>query len=69
MNIGLMSHARCWRTQDNSTPKLFVVVPELPKGALVEKQVLVHTGQCEAEDDDGTTVRRLVDPIYAHGEF
>ncbi|KAI0774189.1 hypothetical protein C8Q74DRAFT_1201149 [Fomes fomentarius] len=59
--------ASAQHTEDRSAPTLFVVVPELPKGALVEKQVLVHTGQCNVEDDDGTIVRRIVEPIYTHG--
>ncbi|RPD67264.1 hypothetical protein L227DRAFT_582593 [Lentinus tigrinus ALCF2SS1-6] len=53
--------------EDAYAPTLFVVVPELPKGALVEKQVLVHTGQCDIEDDDGTLVRRTVEPFYEQG--
>ncbi|TFK92194.1 hypothetical protein K466DRAFT_540202 [Polyporus arcularius HHB13444] len=54
--------------EDVHAPTLFVVVPELPKGALIEKQVLVHTGQCDiADDDDGTLVRRSVEPSYEQG--
>ncbi|TBU32860.1 hypothetical protein BD311DRAFT_713874 [Dichomitus squalens] len=50
---------------DARAPTLFLVVPELPKGALVEKQVLVHTGQCDITEDDGTVVRRLVVPCWS----
>ncbi|KAI0677159.1 hypothetical protein C8Q78DRAFT_1065776 [Trametes maxima] len=54
---------------DSSAPALFVVVPELPKGALVEKQVILHTGQADVVDeDDGTVVRRNVEPLYETGE-
>ncbi|KAI9066739.1 hypothetical protein FKP32DRAFT_1645143 [Trametes sanguinea] len=53
---------------DARVPTLFVVVPELPKGALVEKQVMLHTGQCDLEDDDGSIVRRTILPVYEHGE-
>ncbi|KAI9466868.1 hypothetical protein BJY52DRAFT_1110889 [Lactarius psammicola] len=35
-----------------STPTLFLVVKDLPKGALIEKQVLYHTGRGFAADDD-----------------
>ncbi|KAI0719642.1 hypothetical protein C8T65DRAFT_44647 [Cerioporus squamosus] len=55
--------------EDARAPTLFVVVSELPKGALIEKQVLVHTGQCDIEDDDGTLVRRSVESIYELGEY
>ncbi|KAI0723210.1 hypothetical protein C8Q76DRAFT_614876 [Earliella scabrosa] len=54
--------------EDSNTPMLFVVVPELPRGALVEKQVLLHTGQCDVEDDDGTIVRRSVVPSFNEGK-
>lgn len=54
--------------KDAGAPMLFAVVPELPRGALIEKQVLVHTGQCEVEDDDGTLVRQDVTPVCAAGE-
>lgn len=43
--------------KDAGAPTLFVAVPELPKGALVEKQVILHTGQCDIEEDDGTVIR------------
>ncbi|KAH9918250.1 uncharacterized protein BXZ73DRAFT_92298 [Epithele typhae] len=55
--------------EDSTAPALFAVVPELPKGALVEKQVLVHTGQCDIEDDDGTIVRQTVVPTYNEGRL
>ncbi|KAI0661073.1 hypothetical protein C8Q70DRAFT_912261 [Cubamyces menziesii] len=54
---------------DANAPALFVAVPELPKGALVEKQVLLHTGQCDVEDDDGSIVRRSAVPLYEKGEY
>ncbi|KAI0776109.1 hypothetical protein BD413DRAFT_649402 [Trametes elegans] len=55
--------------EDARAPTLFVVVPELPKGALVEKQVMVHTGLCDVEEDDGTVVRRDVVPVYETGQY
>ncbi|KAI0081690.1 hypothetical protein K474DRAFT_1130183 [Panus rudis PR-1116 ss-1] len=39
--------------QDVCSPTLFLAVPALPKGALVEKQVLVHTGRFSIPDEDG----------------
>lgn len=38
--------------QELNTPTLFVVVKELPRDALVEKQVLSHTGRVLVKDDD-----------------
>ena len=40
--------------QRDATPTLFLVVRGLPKGALIEKQVLYHTGRgfCADDDDD-----------------
>ncbi|KAH9853564.1 hypothetical protein C2E23DRAFT_884729 [Lenzites betulinus] len=54
---------------DAGAPTLFVVVPELPKGALIEKQVMLHTGQCDIEEDDGTVIRGSVVPSFESGEF
>ncbi|KAG6903505.1 hypothetical protein C0995_005528 [Termitomyces sp. Mi166 len=34
------------------TPTLYLVVKDLPKNALVEKQVLIHTGRCAMLDED-----------------
>ena len=50
-------------------PTVFAVVSELPRGALVEKQVLIHIGRFEFEgdDDDEPTVRRDVAPLYSEG--
>ncbi|KAL1755302.1 hypothetical protein FB107DRAFT_275021 [Schizophyllum commune] len=33
-------------------PSLFVAVKALPKGALVEKQIVVHTGRCAIRDEE-----------------
>ncbi|KAJ3563369.1 hypothetical protein NP233_g8983 [Leucocoprinus birnbaumii] len=37
------------------SPTLFVSVKKLPKNALVEKQVLLHTGRRQVVDDEGET--------------
>ena len=39
--------------QRDATPTLFLVVRGLPKDALIEKQVLYHTGRGFCADDDG----------------
>lgn len=39
--------------QRDATPTLFLVVSGLPKGALIEKQVLYHTGRGSSVADDG----------------
>ncbi|KAI0089326.1 hypothetical protein BDY19DRAFT_1041644 [Irpex rosettiformis] len=44
-NLYSMQHA--------GAPTLFIGVPALPKGALVEKQVIVHTGRFLMADDEG----------------
>ncbi|KAM5540426.1 hypothetical protein V8D89_005884 [Ganoderma adspersum] len=51
--------------EDASVPTVFLVVPELPRGALIEKQVIVHTGQCNITEDDGTVVRRPIVPSWS----
>lgn len=46
-------------------PTLFLVVKDLPKDALVEKQVLFHTGRCMIPDeDDGEVSLQSRHPIY-----
>ena len=41
--------------QDYAAPTLFVAVRSLPKSALIEKQVLWHTGRCPIADEDEPT--------------
>jgi len=38
--------------RDAGIPTLFIAVKSLPRDALVEKQVLFHTGRCLVTDDD-----------------
>jgi len=49
-------------TETASTPCLYVAVAALPKGALVEKQVLVHTGRFLVKDEDGELETQLLTP-------
>ncbi|KAJ7929912.1 hypothetical protein B0H13DRAFT_2228328 [Mycena leptocephala] len=49
----------------NATPTLFLVVESLPKNALVEKQVLLHTGRVPIPDeDDGELVVQNRTPVF-----
>ncbi|KAH9062846.1 hypothetical protein EDB87DRAFT_1710829, partial [Lactarius vividus] len=65
-------HASAKFPQRGTTPTLFLVVKDLPKGALIEKQVLYHTGRGFAADDDDedgdiTPVSHL--PLYGSDVF
>ncbi|RDB22801.1 Diphthine--ammonia ligase [Hypsizygus marmoreus] len=49
--------------EDPRTPTLYLVVKALPKEALVEKQVLYHTGRCPVVDeDDGEVTMQSGEP-------
>lgn len=45
-------------------PTLFAIVKELPKGALFEKQVQLHTGHCQSIDDEGETFMESAKPLF-----
>jgi diphthine-ammonia ligase len=48
---------------------LFIVVKALPKGAMVEKQVILHTGRCEViDEDDGEMSIQDRQPVYKQGK-
>ncbi|TFY65643.1 hypothetical protein EVG20_g5452 [Dentipellis fragilis] len=51
-------------TSQGHAPTLFVAVKELPKGALVEKQVLYHTGRRTVIDEDGEPEIISKSPTY-----
>ncbi|KAM6495775.1 hypothetical protein JOM56_008481 [Amanita muscaria] len=56
-------------SQDASSCTLFVVVKELPKGALVEKQVMMSTGRFPVADpDDGIVSLQTRCPTFTEGE-
>jgi len=58
------------QTLDRDTiPTLFITVRGLPKGALIEKQVLYHTGRGCAADEDGDTAPVSCPPIYGSETF
>lgn len=46
------------------SPTLLLVVKELPKDALVEKQVLLHSGRCEIVDDDDEVSLQSREPLF-----
>jgi len=53
-----------------TTPALFLVVKDLPRGALIEKQVLYHTGRGFAVyDEDGDIARVSHLPLYGSSDF
>lgn len=54
--------------QGVATPTLYVAVSALPKGALVEKQVLLHTGRFEVQDEDGELEIVTQLPTFREGE-
>ncbi|KAJ6515757.1 hypothetical protein C8R45DRAFT_1140671 [Mycena sanguinolenta] len=61
-NIRHLRAVRCGHSalESITTPTLFLVVENIPKNALIEKQVLLHTGRIMIPDeDDGELVRRL----------
>ncbi|GBE79662.1 Diphthine--ammonia ligase [Sparassis crispa] len=53
--------------KDDHATTLFVAVAALPKNALMEKQVLVHTGRY-FEFDEGELVTRSTSPQFADGD-
>ncbi|KIM46059.1 hypothetical protein M413DRAFT_441121 [Hebeloma cylindrosporum] len=54
--------------QTPRAPLIFLVVKELPKGAFVEKQVLLHSGRCQVIDDyDGELVVENMAPDFEEG--
>ena len=54
--------------QRDATPTLFLAVKGLPKDALIEKQVLYHTGRgFSAADDEGDTAPVSCLPVYGTG--
>ncbi|KAK7695941.1 hypothetical protein QCA50_000580 [Cerrena zonata] len=55
--------------KDAKSPTLFVVVASLPKGSLVEKQVLLHTGRFEVLDEDGDKELKVLAPKVETGYF
>ncbi|KIL68090.1 hypothetical protein M378DRAFT_8778 [Amanita muscaria Koide BX008] len=64
-----MESGRLAPSQDAFSCTLFVVVKELPKGALVEKQVMMSTGRFPVADpDDGIVSLQTRYPTFTEGE-
>jgi diphthine-ammonia ligase len=65
----------CWSSsygfvKKDDIPTIFLVVKALPKAALVEKQVLLHTGRCFLSDDEyeDPSLQFQV-PIFTQGQW
>ncbi|KAF8630333.1 hypothetical protein AX15_002983 [Amanita polypyramis BW_CC] len=56
--------------QDEFASTIFIVVKALPKGALVEKQVLIHTGRTTEDDpDDDAICLKSHSFVFSEGRF
>lgn len=53
---------------ERNVPTVFLVVDGLPKDALVEKQVLFHTGRCLVTDEDGDVSLEPQAPVMEEGK-
>ncbi|KAF7332035.1 Diphthine--ammonia ligase [Mycena kentingensis (nom. inval.)] len=51
----------------DTAPTLFLVVDALPKGALIEKQMILHTGRVSLVDEDGEPVIETRIPNFLFG--
>ncbi|XP_006460229.1 hypothetical protein AGABI2DRAFT_67613 [Agaricus bisporus var. bisporus H97] len=49
--------------QTPESPTMFVVVKALPKTALVEKQVIMHTGRREVQDEEGESMIKTEEAV------
>ncbi|GLB33938.1 putative diphthamide synthase [Lyophyllum shimeji] len=70
-NVNDLPHVKtAYRSSEefHTAPALYLVVKALPKDALFEKQVLLHTGRCEVtdEEEDGTLVVQHRQPAFQH---
>ncbi|KAJ7498784.1 hypothetical protein FB451DRAFT_1014256 [Mycena latifolia] len=62
-------HGHAAFEQPSAAPTLFLVVESLPKNALIEKQVMLHTGRVFIPDeDDGELVLHSRTPIFEQGD-
>jgi diphthine-ammonia ligase len=56
--------------QEDKTPALLIGITALPKGAVIEKQVLLHTGQYFAQDEeDDEAVLKSQNSDFEYGEI
>ncbi|KAJ7129533.1 hypothetical protein C8R44DRAFT_700368 [Mycena epipterygia] len=68
-DLSEVKHGHTALEQTTVAPTLFLVVESLPKNALVEKQVLLHTGRVFIPDeDDGELVLQSRTPIFEQGD-
>lgn len=54
---------------NENVPTLFLGVPELPKNALVEKQVVVHTGRFNVLNEDDEFEVQSARPVVSSGKI
>ncbi|KAI0959526.1 hypothetical protein AcW1_004327 [Taiwanofungus camphoratus] len=71
-NTSILAHVRkaCeWYEKDIlSAPVLFATVSALPRNALLEKQVLMHTGRC-LMSDEGEDILHPIMPTFSQGDL
>ncbi|KAJ7507949.1 hypothetical protein B0H11DRAFT_1849356 [Mycena galericulata] len=69
-DLSEVKHGHAAFEQETLAPTLFLVVQHLPKNALVEKQVMLHTGRVSIPDeDDGELVVQSRAPIFEQGDY
>ncbi|KAJ6598927.1 hypothetical protein DFH09DRAFT_18918 [Mycena vulgaris] len=68
-DLPAVKHGHSAFEQSSAAPTLFLVVERLPKNALIEKQVMLHTGRVFIPDeDDGELVLQNRTPIFEQGD-
>ncbi|KAG5651969.1 hypothetical protein H0H81_006784 [Sphagnurus paluster] len=61
---------QCATREGPRIPTLYLVVKALPKDALIEKQVLLHTGRCAIlDEDDGEMVMQNQEPLFEQRKY
>ncbi|KAJ7765005.1 hypothetical protein DFH07DRAFT_1015601 [Mycena maculata] len=64
-----VKHGHAALEKETAAPTLFLVVKDLPKNAIVEKQVVLHTGRVSIPDeDDGELAVQKRTPIFEKGD-
>ncbi|KAJ7180235.1 hypothetical protein C8R43DRAFT_1093586 [Mycena crocata] len=69
-DLSAVKHGHSVFEEEATAPTLFLVVPRLPKNALVEKQVMLHSGRVSIPDeDDGELTDRARTPNFDQGDY
>ncbi|KAK7061844.1 Diphthine--ammonia ligase [Favolaschia claudopus] len=66
-DLGAVRQGHSVSEQKRVAPTLFLVVEHIPKNALVEKQVVLHTGRVSIPDEDGDLVQEDRIPAFKEG--